>query len=148
MFVRKVKKNFYIKNNHPSTSTQQGNNLEQNIERNKEIGFIATWGPLFSVSFDLMITSFENEAWTDILAFKANGAVSDKAIGDRIPAILLQKTGFIWFVNLINGEQTGSAAMFKVDVELNKWYHIALQQKRNTDKVRKGVNLFLLGKCL
>ena len=111
-------------------------NPGQNIERNKEIAFIESWGPLFSVSFDLFITSFENEDWSDILAFKANGAISDFAMGDRIPAIFLHKTGYIWFVNLINGEDTSPAAKFKVDIELNQWYSIALQQIREDDKVR------------
>ena len=111
-------------------------NPGQNIERNKELAFIESWGPLFSVSFDLFITSFENEAWSDILAFKANGAISDFAMGDRIPAIFLHKTGYIWFVNLINGEDTSPAAKFKVDIEFNQWYSIALQQIREDDKVR------------
>ena len=57
--------------------------------RNNLIGEIRSWGPLFRVSFDLNIKSFD-KGYSNIIAFKGNGARNDQGNdGDRIPKITL-----------------------------------------------------------
>ena len=49
----------------------------EEIEENKEIGTIDIWGPMFRVSFDLIIHSYVRgkgrKGWTTVFSFKGNG---------------------------------------------------------------------------
>ena len=69
-----------------------GFNIGSNIRKNNQIGTIASWGPLFHISFDLMIHSFDHEKseYFSVLAFKGNGGTSNCCEkGDRIPVIMV-----------------------------------------------------------
>ena len=66
------------------------------VKKNREIGRIPSWGPLFRVSFDMKINSSQKTKWTSnfktILDFKGNGGTRDCCEhGDRIPSVLYEK---------------------------------------------------------
>ena len=108
--------------------------------KNTEIGRIPSWGPQFRVSFDLKINSYDfgdrGGGWTNVIAFKGNGGKSNSGkIGDRIPAIFLNKKGFLHFTNAVNGNRN---YVFNFHpIELNKWYSITIEQISENGKVRE-----------
>ena len=96
--------------------------MQGDVKRNKEIGRInGTWGPLFHISFDLIIHSFVKgkgkQGWSNVLAFH------------KKPSIDLNNNGQlrIFFQN--------KKFTFVSTVDLNKWYNITLEQKRINEKV-------------
>ena len=109
------------------------------IKRNNEIGTIDSWGPLFSVSFDLIIHSNVKgkgkQGWSSILALKGNGGTSHCCKhGDRIPEIAINKNGKMRISNSVSGNKK---YQFLSNVNLNKWFNIIVQQKQNNGKVIK-----------
>ena len=113
--------------------------IGSNVRRNNEIGTIDSWGPLFRISLDLIIHSYDqidrrdNDTllWSNVLTFKGNGGTSDYAkFGDRIPGIFINnEREEIWF-NIY-----GFSIRFPIN--LNTWANILIEQnivKRN--KVR------------
>ena len=110
-----------------------------NIRRNNEIGTIDSWGPLFSVSFDLIIHSYVKgkgkQGWSSILAVKGNGGTSHCCKhGDRIPEISLNKNGKMRISNSVSGNKKYQILS---NVNLNKWFNIIVEQKQNNGKVTK-----------
>ena len=107
------------------------------IEENKEIGTIDSWGPLFRVSFDLIIHSYVRgkgrKGWTTVFSFKGNGGKRHCCKhGDRVPEIALDKNGGLRISNSVSGNAKYS---FISKVGLNKWYSIIIEQKSNHGKV-------------
>ena len=96
------------------------------VQNNKEIGTIDSWGPLFHISFDLIIHSLNPiyPIWTTLLAFEGNG--------DRVPALFLYNPlGYIQFSNDVENLHDG----FALKIELNHWYNIIIEQKSVNGKV-------------
>ena len=93
------------------------------IERNKEIGTIDSWGPVFRISFDLIIHSFVKgkgkQGWSSVLAF------------DKTPSVDLNKNGEL---RIFFHQRKYT---FIVNVDLNRWYNISIEQKPDNKKVRK-----------
>ena len=109
------------------------------IEENKEIGTIDSWGPLFRVSFDLIIHSYVRgkgrKGWTTVFSFKGNGGKKHCCKhGDRIPEIALDKNGGLRISNSVSGNAKYS---FIFKVELKMWYNIIIEQKLNLGKVKQ-----------
>ena len=109
------------------------------IKRNNEIGTIDSWGPLFSVSFDLIIHSYVKgkgkQGWASVLAFKGNGGTSHCCKhGDRIPEISLNKNGKLRVSNSVSGNKK---YQFISNVGLKKWYNITVDQRQTNEKVNK-----------
>ena len=115
------------------------------MRRNTEIGAIATWGPQFRVCFDLKINSHvsgNRGGWSNVISFKNNGGKGKLGqIGDRIPAIFLNRRGFLHFTNGVNGNNNYHFNFHSINV--NKWYSITIQQTRNNDKAREKVKLHI-----
>ena len=110
------------------------------IEENKEIGTIDIWGPLFRISFDLIIHSYVRgkgrKGWTSVFSFKGNGGKKHCCKhGDRIPEIALDKNGGLRISNSVSGNAKYS---FISKVERNKWYSIIVEQKSKNGKVIKN----------
>ena len=110
------------------------------IEKNKEIGTIDIWGPLFRISFDLIIHSYVRgkgrKGWTSVFSFKGNGGKKHCCKhGDRIPEIALDKNGGLRISNSVSGNAKYS---FISKVERNKWYSIIVEQKSKNGKVIKN----------
>ena len=113
--------------------------LSGDVKKNTEIGTISNWGPQFWVSFDLKINSHvsgNKGGWNSVLSFKSDGGARNLGqIGDRIPAILFNKKGFLHFTSGVNGN---SNHVFNFDsIKSNKWYSIVIEQKRVKGKVCK-----------
>ena len=109
------------------------------IKRNNEIGTIDSWGPLFRVSFDLIIHSYVEgkgkQGWSSVLAFKGNGGKSHCCNhGDRVPDIALNKNGKLRVSNSVSGNKKYQVLS---SVDLNKWYNITVEQKKDNEKVKK-----------
>ena len=109
------------------------------IKRNNEIGTIDSWGPLFSVSFDLIIHSYVKgkgkQGWSSILAVKGNGETSHCCKhGDRIPEISVNKNGKMRISNSVSGNKK---YQFISNVGLKKWYNITVDQRQTNEKVNK-----------
>ena len=107
------------------------------IKKNHEIGTVDSWGPIFRISFDLIIHSFVKgkgkQGWSSVLAFKGNGGKSHCCNhGDRIPDIALNKNGKLRFSNSVSGNKK---YQFIFNVALNKWYNIIVEQTRTDEKV-------------
>ena len=116
------------------------------MKKNTEIGKIASWGPQFRVSFDLKINSHvdgNRGGWSNVISFKGNGGTSNMGkIGDRIPAIFMNRKGSLHFTSAVNGNRN-HVFDFK-PIKLNNWYSIAIEQKRENGKVKeKKENLHL-----
>ena len=97
--------------------------IKGDVKTNKEIGAInGTWGPFFRISFDLIIHSYVKgkgkQGWASVLAF------------DKKPSIDLNKNGEL----RIFFEKRKYSYILNVD--LNKWYNITVQQKPNNKKVK------------
>ena len=106
-------------------------NLEK-IQKNLQLATIDEWGPLFQISFDLIIHSKVQSDWSSVLAFRGNGAVTEHKYGDRTPAIFYNKGGFLHFSNAVSGTNHFN---FDYNIELNKLYHIEIAQKDKGGKV-------------
>ena len=107
----------------------------EEIQKNHQLATIEEWGPLFKVSFDLMIHSNVDSTWSSVLAFRGNGAVDDwSQYGDRAPAIFYNKAGYLHFTNAVNGNRNYH---FNFGIELNKLYHIEINQEEKNGKVGK-----------
>ena len=72
-------------------------NIGAKIRLNKEIGTIDSWGPLFRVSFDLIIHSFRQDKSTGLLAFQTQvspvsvgeGSETCETCGNMVPVLFL-----------------------------------------------------------
>ena len=104
------------------------------MKRNNLLETIDSWGPLFKVTFDLMIHSKVSSTWSSILSFKGNGGLTnyDKH-GDRAPAIFYNKRGYLHFCNALDGNRNYCKDK---TVDLNKWYRIEVEQVSMEGKVR------------
>ena len=105
------------------------------IKKNTVIGTIPSWGPLFRVSFDMKINSYQKTDWTSILDFKGNGGTREKGKhGDRIPTVLHEKKNKeLIFCSSVNGNENYH---IKYKVDLKKWYNIIIEQISIDGKVR------------
>ena len=117
------------------------------IERDKEIGTIDSWGPVFRISFDLIIHSYKKgkgkKGWSSVLAFekrtyekRGHGSWEIKSVG-KIPTVDLNKNGLlrIFFQK--------RKFTFVSNVDLNKWYSITIEQKMKYQKVGIILNKIL-----
>jgi len=103
------------------------------MQKNSRLATIDEWGPLFKVTFDLIIYSKVESKWSSVLAFRGNGAVDDwSKYGDRAPAIFYNKAGFLHFTNAVNGNVN---FYFDHDIELNRLYHIEIAQEEKDGQV-------------
>ena len=110
------------------------------IERNKEIGTIDSWGPIFRISFDLIIHSNVKgkgkQGWSSVLAFekRTNDRNGRMKSVHRIPSVDLNKKGQlrIFFQK--------RKYTFVSNVDLNKWYNITIEQKIKYKKVSRILN--------
>ena len=94
------------------------------MKKNKEIGKInGTWGPFFRISFDLIIHSFVKgkgkQGWSSVLAF------------DKKPSVDLNKNGEL---RIFFQQRKYS---FVLNVDLNRWYDISIEQNQRDEKVIK-----------
>ena len=97
------------------------------------IDSISSWGPCFRVSFDLKIHSKVSSQLSSILAFKGNGGLIDSNKNrDRTPAIFYNKNGHLHFTNAVSLNRNHS---FDKKIDLQKWYHIEIEQKWKYEKV-------------
>ena len=84
--------------------------------------------------------SRDSEGWASVLSFKSDGGARNlKQIGDRIPAIFLNNQRFIHFTSAVNGKRNYNFNFHSV--KLHKWYSIAIEQKRENDKVSQTEKL-------
>ena len=106
-------------------------------KRNNKIGSIATWGPLYRVSLDLILYKDPppNVKWMTVLTFK----VDEKINLDRKPSIFYKK-GQIFF------SDTNSQKYH--NIELNKWMKIVIEQTKESTsgKVRQQFH-FIVDPC-
>ena len=109
----------------------QGYDIGIKIGRNKEIGIIDSWGPLFRVSFDLIFHSLRlDDDRFSVLEFK---------FGDFFfPGIFLHWSWSHWSW-LLEVQQYFQDQTYKVElnVEINKWYNIVIEQNSDNGKVKK-----------
>ena len=106
------------------------------FKQNFQLATLPKWGPLFRISFDLMIYSkiSSKTGWSSVLAFRGNGAVGNFVeYGDRAPAIFYDnKNGILHIGNAVSGIKN---YIFNVGLEISKWYHIELVQEEIGGKV-------------
>ena len=109
--------------------------LSGDVKKNTEIGALPSWGPEFRISFDLMVNSLSGGTWLSVLSFKRDGGKRNGGvIGDRNPAIFLNKKGFITFASGVNGNPNHNFNFNSI--KLKKWYSIEIAQTRDKGKVR------------
>ena len=95
-----------------------------NVKKNTEIGTIhGSWAPLFRISFNLIIHSYVKgkgkQGWSSVLAFEKKPSLDLNRNGDV--RIFFQQRKYTFILNVV----------------LNKWYTIGIEQKINNKKVRK-----------
>ena len=104
--------------------------------QNQLIAIIDEWGPLFRVSFNLIVHSQLTEAqdteypYSSVLTFKAsetNGA----EYGYRVPAIFYNnEEGSLHFASAVNGYVN---FYFNYPIEIKRWYHIEVVQHKENE---------------
>ena len=105
------------------------------IQQNFELDTLEEWGPLFRISFDLMIYYKVNHDWSSVFAFKGNrGEGNFDKYGDRIPAIFYHQEGYLHFTNAVSGYTN---YQINYGIELGKWYHIDILQSQMDGKVNQ-----------
>ena len=113
--------------------------LSGDVKKNTEIGTIPSWGPQFRVSFDLKINSHvsgNRGGWSSVISFKKDGGARNNGeLGDRIPAIFLNKKGILHFSSSVNSN--GNHVFIFNPIELNRWYSITIEQIPENGKVRE-----------
>ena len=93
-------------------------------------GQLNDWGKEFSVQFDLIIKTLNGPfshggSWQNIIHFTIGG--DRGALGRRIPALYLNKSGFLHFCSQINDDPNICTNSHKV--ELNKNHSIRIVQQ-------------------
>ena len=83
------------------------------------------------MSFDLILHSNLPEAWTNVLAFKANGGEGNKENpGDRNPAVFYNNNwGTLYVQNSVRKQNV------QFPVELGKWFSVEIGQNMKEGKV-------------
>ena len=112
--------------------------LHGNIQKNKEIGEIENWGPLFRISFDLVFHSKPTVyKYYSILAFKGYSGRSDCCnVGDRAPTIFYHPTeSDLLTIATAIGDNGNHFNEFEVSLEINKKYNFVIEQKFVNGKV-------------
>ena len=119
-----------------------GFNIGSNTRKNNQIGTIDSWGPLFHISFDLIIHSFDYEnrqkskhGYFSVLAFKGkqrHGLEPEDCCknGDRIPVIMVvsvNKELVICFAHSVN--KNGNYYFQDFHINLETWYNIEIEQE-------------------
>ena len=110
-------------------------------KRNNLLATTASWGPLFWVSLDLIVHK-PVPGWTNLLAFKAHGAKSNRGNhGDRFPSIFLWNSGqynashYLCFITSLNTYTNYHYNHHHV--KTNTWYNVVIQQISRDGKVRR-----------
>ena len=114
------------------------------VGENKLLGTIDSWGPLYRVSLDLIVHSHSNTTYSSVLSFKGNGAsTDDDNYGDRIPIIQVGNNGYLYLISSVNGD---NSYIVKIEIDLNNWYNIIIEQKLINRKVQhlRIFHLFLI----
>ena len=104
------------------------------VGEKKLLGTIDSWGPLYRVSLDLIIHSHSNTTYSSVLSFKGNGASTDNDnYGDRIPIIQVRNNGYLYLISSVKGD---NSYIVKIEIILNNWYNIVIEQKLINRKVQ------------
>ena len=102
------------------------------IEKNKQIGTVETWGPLYCVSLDLILFS-PTTTHSNIIAFKGNEARTNlQNYGDRTPHLELMGTTLV-LSSSISGNP--HHVFWKTNVRLNQWFNIVIEQSSINETV-------------
>ena len=109
--------------------------LQGEVESNRIVGSIETWGPQYRIRLDLNIRSLSpgNKGWSSILRFNRKGAGNLGTDGERIPNIEFYHGAGGRLIKVHNGQM---GYFNKIPVETNKWYNIQLEQKMANGKVQ------------
>ena len=95
------------------------------VEKNRDLGAIASWGPTFRVSVDLIINAYGGH-YENIFAFKRdNGRTNCCSNGDRVPALWSHPTHGLHIVTSANGHLHGFN--YK-GIQLGKKFNLVLEQ--------------------
>ena len=96
------------------------------VEKNRDLGAIASWGPTFRVSVDLIINSYgSGNQYRNIISFKGNNGNNCCNNGDRVPAFWSHPTKGLHIVGSVNGKMHGFD--YK-GVKLRKKFNLVIEQ--------------------
>ena len=116
------------------------------ITKDKKFPTLSSWGPIFKVSLELKIKSYnvpnlKNEYWAEVLRF-TNTDNDCCNVGDRIPAIFTNNNDKKVYV-IMDINNKGNEVVLEHSFEENKWYKIELTQRKNynDEKVKLCVRL-------
>ena len=114
------------------------------VGENKLLGTIEGWGPLYRVSLDLIVHSHSSTTYSSVLSFRGNGASTDNDnYGDRIPIIRVRNDGYLYLISSVKGD---NSYIVKIEIDLNNWYNIIIEQKLINGKVQhfRKFHIFLI----
>ena len=99
------------------------------------------WGPNWKVQFELFINSYtggdlDRNGYANIFHITATGGECC-AVGDRYPAFLINKRGFIHFATQIGDK--GNAYWDSPNLPPGVWYGIEAEQSFKNGKVRNKI---------
>ena len=114
----------------------------------REVGSIETWGPLFRISFDLIIYSKPplsgSETVYKIIQFKADAATSDCCnLGARVPLLqhYVDAPERLHFATAIGGDGNYWRD-YNINTELNEKYNFVMEQQYVNNEVYYGTHPF------
>ena len=104
------------------------------ITKDNLVATLPSWGDQFDVSLELWIESFtpaDKNGWTELLRFTATNKDMGSA-GDRIPAIFVNKNGYIHVVSQIG---TNANANKNINIKTKTWTKVEIKQYQENGKV-------------
>ena len=99
------------------------------IEKGKLLRTYENWGKYFSIQFDIVVNKLPKSTWMNVFHFTANGNMQQ--LGDRIPALWINKQGYFSFSTSLNNNKN---YWKKIYFKLGQTYHVTIKQSkiRNT----------------
>ena len=113
-----------------SVDYQRWGPFDLTLQKGKELATIPVWGPSFRVTFDVFISSYEVDTWTNILHFTTGNNCC--SVGDRIPMIKSHSSGNLVILNAVGDD--GNHQTF-VPLSINKWHTVEISQTNFADQV-------------
>ena len=102
------------------------------ITPNLKLHEFVKWGPVYEISFDLLIEESKNSLYNSILTFTENVGQCCR-LGDRIPGVYL-RTDIEEFHIATQIGADGNSFNDITKYDLNKWYHILIKQYQIDEK--------------
>ena len=103
---------------------------ELQVSKGKLLETLPKWGRLYTVEADITVKKIPTTTWTNIFHFTIKD--NHVKLGDRIPAVWINKAGYFHISSAVNGNRN-FVKDFNFDV--GEKYHMKIQQFQRDNKI-------------